>query len=186
MSNSKCEAEVVESLTCKICFNAYDSERHRPQCLVPCGHSYCAWCIGRLRKARCPEDRRAFTTTIPNWHAVGQLGLVAPAPKTTTAERARLLNDSVMRAMRKTRRMYAEAEESAAGKLDEIESGWSERLDELIGKLQKAKQDVEQEIRAGKRALAAEFTKSKEIAKCEAMRHTLELEMNAPGTSKAV
>ncbi len=46
-----------ESFQCNICMsNDCDTV------LVPCGHTLCGECAGRLRDSRCPFDRQRFTT----------------------------------------------------------------------------------------------------------------------------
>ena len=62
--------------TCPICYNEYDNEKHIPKMILPCGHSICSFCLGKiLRTRKCPIDRQKFIRTLRK---------IADFPKNTT------------------------------------------------------------------------------------------------------
>jgi len=44
-------------MNCKICFEIYDNNKHKPFTLIPCGHSFCSTCVVELKTCSlCMQD----------------------------------------------------------------------------------------------------------------------------------
>ena len=53
-----------ESLTCPVCYTAYDKTVHLPKNLPSCGHTLCVHCLANILKQsdpKCPLDNRVFS-----------------------------------------------------------------------------------------------------------------------------
>jgi len=53
---------MLATLLCPVCM----SLMQEPMVLSPCGHTFCKKCCGKLAPKKCPLDRRAFGSIIPN------------------------------------------------------------------------------------------------------------------------
>lgn len=59
----------VASHTCPICYELMAGKEHAPVLLFPCGHTFCAQCVGKLQGAPkdvCPVCRARVTSKAPN------------------------------------------------------------------------------------------------------------------------
>jgi len=55
---------MLATLLCPVCMNVMQE----PMVLSPCGHTFCKMCCGKFAPKKCPLDRRAFGSIIPNHH----------------------------------------------------------------------------------------------------------------------
>lgn len=65
-------------MNCKICYEKYDKENHKPITLMPCGHSLCTNCLVELKKqflVICPACRNAVSCDKPNYDLIDLLDL---------------------------------------------------------------------------------------------------------------
>lgn len=58
-----------EPTLCVLCKQNYDKEQHKPECLIPCGHTYCKACINKFdnKKKTCPLCKMYFNQVIPDY-----------------------------------------------------------------------------------------------------------------------
>ena len=79
---------------CQICFNQYDSDKHKPCVIIPCGHTFCEECIVKIGNATCPLDRLDIKSTAVNRHAIDSLPSLLDLKKPDTS--FKLLKDSLV------------------------------------------------------------------------------------------
>ena len=56
-----------EALTCPIGFEIYNDNTNKPFTLDSCGHTFCIKCIQLLKIKSCPQCRKIFDKTHPNY-----------------------------------------------------------------------------------------------------------------------
>jgi len=57
-------------MNCKICFENYDLNEHKPMIAIPCGHSLCSQCLIKIKHQTldvCPTCRVQITLERPNY-----------------------------------------------------------------------------------------------------------------------
>lgn len=60
------EQDLESMLTCPVCLDKYNQTKRRPMVLVPCGHTICNSCYGKLTVNNCPIDRGNIQSTVVN------------------------------------------------------------------------------------------------------------------------
>lgn len=57
-------------MNCKICFENFDLNEHKPMVMIPCGHTVCQKCLERIKQQTldvCPTCRIQITLDRPNY-----------------------------------------------------------------------------------------------------------------------
>lgn len=56
-------------MNCEICFNKYNLSKHKPITLMPCGHTFCLYCVENFNneKYNCPTCREQISNQKPNY-----------------------------------------------------------------------------------------------------------------------
>lgn len=49
---------------CVLCKKNYDHKEYRPECLIPCGHTFCHECMNTKIKKNCPKCSLLFNQII--------------------------------------------------------------------------------------------------------------------------
>ncbi len=57
-------------MNCKICFEQYNKNKHKPVILMQCGHSVCITCLNELTTFLCPICREQIITSKPNYDLI--------------------------------------------------------------------------------------------------------------------
>lgn len=57
----------MDKLLCNVCYDNFDEIDHRPLTLVPCGHTFCDFCVSNLTETYCPTCKTYFEQKVPNW-----------------------------------------------------------------------------------------------------------------------
>ena len=64
---------------CQICKKTYDTNRHVPYCLIPCGHTFCHKCVKSIEINVCPTCEMPFNQFFPDYAMIdivkGVLGM---------------------------------------------------------------------------------------------------------------
>jgi len=60
-------------MNCKICFEQYNKNKHKPVILMQCGHSICITCLNELTTFLCPICREQIITSKPNYDLIDLL-----------------------------------------------------------------------------------------------------------------
>ncbi len=60
-------------MNCKICFEQYNKNKHKPVILMQCGHSVCITCLNELTTFLCPICREQIITSKPNYDLIDLL-----------------------------------------------------------------------------------------------------------------
>lgn len=78
-------------MNCKICYEKYDKENHKPITLMPCGHSICTKCLVELKKqfiVICPACRNTVTCEKPNYDLIDLLDINSKTDAKTAIRRS--------------------------------------------------------------------------------------------------
>ena len=56
-----------EPKICHVCKSKYDTKKHQPSCLIPCGHTFCVKCILEFNGKKCVVCELAYNQHIPDY-----------------------------------------------------------------------------------------------------------------------
>lgn len=59
---------------CILCKNNYDQKEFRPECLIPCGHTFCHKCLKAVKNS-CPKCSLYFNQIIPDYEMMDIVGV---------------------------------------------------------------------------------------------------------------
>ena len=62
-------------MNCQICFENYNGNTNQPLVIIPCGHSFCKFCLENLNDSVCPKCRRDITEKVLNYAILDVLDL---------------------------------------------------------------------------------------------------------------
>lgn len=64
-------------MDCEICLEKYDKVERKPMTIIPCGHTYCLDCLGRLKRQinKCPKCKQPISSKKPSYAVLSILDL---------------------------------------------------------------------------------------------------------------
>lgn len=62
-----------ESKFCIECKKCYNHDENKPECLIPCGHTFCRTCIKSFRMQMCPVCRNKYNQVIPDFEMIDMI-----------------------------------------------------------------------------------------------------------------